>query len=157
MSLIDIFFPKQCIICSRVGFDICDRCFTKLSKALPTCFVCRKISTNGRVHRSCLDTDNRVTYIQGWKISQRYNALFEEKKNKNIYSIYTYLLQYILDRYKIKKEEYNIFSLQISWVKDRDRKAEKICFIGERIENEEALIEQIKKYSQKDILIITLF
>ena len=105
-----------------------------------------------------------MSYIHGWDISERYYHLFEEKKMINIYSVYGFLLQYILSKYRIRKEDYHTSVLQASGINSYLKsvmgeysRAEKLCFIGERLENKEYLIERINKYHKKDILIITIF
>ncbi len=164
MALIDIFFPKQCILCSKLGTDICDRCLIQISRALPQCLVCGKINTNGEIHKQCLNIDNKVIHLQGWNISQKYYPLFKSRKEKNLYSVYEYLLKDILKRSKIQQQIYRIEVLEESNINSflksqmfSDKKSQKLCLIGEKIENKEYVVQQILKYNVKDTLILTIF
>lgn len=164
MNLIDLFFPKQCIICSRVGFDICNQCLTKIPKALPTCLICNKLSNNGYIHKNCLDINKDIYWIHGWNLSKKYKSIFDSKKKSNLFSIYILLLEELFSRFskldtKFRIEPISNCSLDryLSSMLLNDNHSETLSFVGERIQDKEELITRINRASFKKIFLITIF
>lgn len=167
MLLTNIFFPHQCIICSKVGVEICERCLRKIPKALPMCFICGKISMNGTVHMRCSIMDNSIKYLQGWNISKKEYREFYKKKKSSTYSVYRYLLLDILERQNIHIRSYKVLPIQetpidkyLVNVAHSNNYTAGLCFIGESISNKDDLIERIRKNiknSHQEILIISIF
>ena len=174
MSLLDYIFPPQCVICSRVGYEICDYCLLHIPKALPSCCVCKKISTNGITHRECSFSDIPILFIKGWNMEDKYLRELEKKKSLNIYSIYRHLLSEIVKYAKLEKkisesgiypissdnkETFNLNKyLATSLSKEKDK--ERVVLVGESLESIEILKEQIKSMKRdsiKEVLVITLF
>lgn len=55
MGLLDLIFPKKCVVCKKDGSYICDNCFSYLSfDTKNTCLVCNKHSIDGYTHKNCL-------------------------------------------------------------------------------------------------------
>lgn len=164
MNLVDILLPKQCILCSRVGFDICNQCLTKIPKALPNCLICNKLSNHGLIHQRCLDIDKEIYWIRGWNPLKNNLTVFENKKKNNLFSIYTFLLEDMLERFDTLEKTSQIQTITNSLL-DRDLSkklhfnthSDSLCFVGEKIENKEDLITRIKQTPIKNILILTIF
>jgi len=54
MGLLDIFFPKRCVRCKKVGEYICADCFARISfDTRLICLVCGKNSIEGLTHPNC--------------------------------------------------------------------------------------------------------
>ena len=164
MNLIDFFFPKQCIICSKVGFEICDKCLTKIPKALPTCLICRKISNKGLIHKRCLETDKEIRWIRGWSLLKKYISIFKSKKKNCLFSVYALLLDILLTRTTPFGEILNIQPISNSpldnYLSKRFKKncsSNKLFLIGERIQNREELITRIRSSNFKEIFVLTIF
>lgn len=161
MNLIDILFPKQCIFCSKVGEDICNKCLTKISISLPKCIVCGRINSNGKIHSKCMRMN--ITNVQGWDISKKQYLFFSKKKKLSLYSVYSYLLLNLLKRSKLNLEGYKILYIQNTPI-DRyltslihsESNSNRICFIGESIPNRKTFLKEIPQ-DIKEILVISLF
>lgn len=54
MSLLDLFFPKRCVGCKKIGSYICTTCFTfiKFTEVI-VCIVCQRPAINGITHPIC--------------------------------------------------------------------------------------------------------
>lgn len=54
MSFLDLFFPKRCVSCEKIGSYICPDCFTKIKTvSTPICPVCTKPAIHGLTHPVC--------------------------------------------------------------------------------------------------------
>jgi competence protein ComFC len=54
MGLLDIIFPKYCVVCKQLGEYLCTDCFARVSFDVPTiCLVCGKQAINGQTHPVC--------------------------------------------------------------------------------------------------------
>ncbi|MDX9738786.1 MAG: hypothetical protein RBT33_00270 [Candidatus Dojkabacteria bacterium] len=174
MPLLDHIFPPQCILCSRVGYEICDYCLLHIPKALPACCVCKRISTNGVTHKGCSFSDIPILSIKGWNIGDKYLRELEKKKVLNIYSIYRYLLFKLIKYSKLEgmisksviypihsksKEAFNL-NRYLATSLSKERGKGRIILVGETLESIDILkkeIENIKRKSIKEVVLITLF
>ncbi len=102
MSLIAYLFPRQCILCSKVGYDICPDCFKSLIRTLPSCFVCKKLSHNSWSHNKCSDT--HIQYFTGWYMSKEVEKIVEKKRTSGVYSLHEYLLKILIKKLNIEEE-----------------------------------------------------
>ncbi len=167
MALIDIIFPHQCIFCSKVGEEICKKCLTKIFVSLPQCIVCGKISTNGETHRKCIKIDKKVLSIQGWNIPKRLYIPLNKRKRQGIYSVYKYFLLMLLKKHALELENYKIYPIQdipidryLTSSLHSKSNSNKLCLIGESINNREELLKNILERSSNDteeILVVYLF
>lgn len=164
MNLIDIFFPKQCIICSRVGFDICNQCLTKIPKALPTCLLCNKVSNNGYIHKHCFDIEKDIYWIHGWNLLRKYKNIFNSKRENNLFSVYKLLLEELFNRFpkldrKGRIEPMSNCSLDryLSSMLLNDNHSATLYFVGEKVQDKEELIARINRACFKNIFLITIF
>jgi hypothetical protein len=163
MSLLDYIFPKQCIFCSRVGFEICNPCLKKISKALPSCFVCKRINTHGLVHKGCLDTEKKIFWIRGWNPNPTYIRFFTSRKEKHLYSIYA-LLMGILIKERGKEMKVNVqpltrnsLDIYLSKIISSYSNSEILCLVGEKISNRKELALKISRSKYTTVIILTLF
>lgn len=104
MSLIEFIFPNQCIMCSKVGKNICENCIKKIPRCPPLCPICGKVSNGYTIHGDC--SNNISTGYTGWYISKEIQLKLEEKMRKGIYSTHIYFLNNLLN-YLNLWEEFN--------------------------------------------------
>lgn len=169
MVLTDIFFPKQCIVCSRIGFEICDKCITHITRSLPKCMVCGKINTKGDTHLLCSkNLSFKLSYIQGWDIPYDIYMNFRRKRDLSIYSTHKYLLEDLLERSNIQNKLFRVIPIQNNPI-DRflvshvysDSNSKHLCVVGENIPDRYQLIQRLEKYVTtnrlEDVLVISLF
>src|SRR5882762_4058758 len=54
MGLLDVFFPKRCVQCKKIGDYLCADCFSTLSfDSQQLCLVCNGNSLDGFTHPAC--------------------------------------------------------------------------------------------------------
>lgn len=163
MSLLDFIFPKQCVFCSRVGFEICNHCFKKIPKALPSCFVCKKINTHGLVHKGCLDTEKKIFWICGWNPNPKDLYFLKLRKEKQLYSIYTFLMRTLIKERglesKVNVQPLTQSSLDIYLSKKFPSysNSEILYLVGEKVFNREKLALKISESKYTTVVILTLF
>ncbi|MGI6423288.1 MAG: hypothetical protein ACOX0X_01530 [Candidatus Dojkabacteria bacterium] len=164
MNMMDILFPKQCIVCSRIGFEICDHCLTEIPKALPTCIFCNRLSNQGVPHRECLEMDKDIVWIRGWNLSKKQRFLFDLKRKNSLFSIYIFLMDKLLEEKGLSK--YNLttspltsshLDICISKKYNNNKKGEPLFLIGERVLNRKKLLSRLKEVQEKRINILTIF
>lgn len=52
--ILDLLFPKWCLVCKRIGCYLCQRCSRKLEYVkIDGCIYCDKISEYGTTHQNC--------------------------------------------------------------------------------------------------------
>ena len=50
----DILSPKKCFSCKKEWMFLCEDCFNKLDNFEAFCYICKKKSSNFRIHKKCL-------------------------------------------------------------------------------------------------------
>jgi len=54
MPILDLFFPKKCVVCKKIGEYVCDNCFSYLSfDTKSICLACKRPSLTGLTHPAC--------------------------------------------------------------------------------------------------------
>src|SRR3990172_11438525 len=53
MSLLDLIFPKRCVVCGRFGNYLCDKDEKKVTSAKSFCPMCLKPAIGGTTHPKC--------------------------------------------------------------------------------------------------------
>ena len=157
MNIFDKIFPKYCLICSKIGKDICDNCLKGIPHTLPSCCICKKLSNEYHTHKDC----SEVTFqcFTGLYISNSLKSELEKKINLGIYSTHLYMLEKMIERFSLNSiiNSSNIYPLE-SETKERKelnsrlamrlrascKKKENILLIGGCIESKEILLKQIK-------------
>jgi len=157
MNIFDYIFPKYCLICSRIGKDICDNCLKGIPHTLPSCCICKKLSNGYFTHKSCFEIPFQC--FTGLYISNSLKLELERKSNLGIYSTHTYILDRIIEHFSLNstlnrsniypiesdKKEVRVLNnilatrLKVSFKNKRD-----ILLIGASIENKELLLQQVK-------------
>ncbi len=96
----DILSPKKCFSCKKEGIYLCEKCFNNLDNFGEYCYICKKKSSNFKIHKKCL-IENKLL---NWKN-------FNDKK--------IYLDNVIvLTHYKNKVIKKLIISFKFYWKKD---------------------------------------
>ena len=73
--LLDLFFPKRCVGCRRVGSYICPRCFSKITPVpYSICPECTRPSMGGAVHAKC---KGKYT-LDGLLVACRYEGIVKK-------------------------------------------------------------------------------
>ena len=100
MCIIDCIFPKQCVICSKVGEDICTNCLKKIPRYLPQCPICHKLNNGYYTHKNCYS--KQIQCFTGWAISKELEIKLKQKifTYKNLL---TNMISYLSAEETIKK------------------------------------------------------
>ena len=172
MNIFEYIFPKQCLICSKVGENICNNCIKEIPYTLPSCFICNSLSNEYYTHKDCLEY--KVQCFTGWYISKELEISLKKKTDLGIYSTHIQLLDVLISHLNLNKivENSNVYPI-IGKSKDENTlnrilvesiytsKENKLdtLLIGNRILNKEELKEQIKGLSKEPshIRILILF
>lgn len=72
--LLEILFPKHCIVCKHQSKYICLRCQKGLQNYLPECYICRRLSNGSLTHPNC----QKEVKIDDIKIIWKYNNIAKE-------------------------------------------------------------------------------
>jgi len=113
MGLLDLFFPKYCVACKKLGQYICDACFARLSFDVPElCLVCDKPAISGITHPVC-----KTSYA----IDGSFSGLFYNKTARKLLYAFKYkpyvsdlseILGQLLHEALLQKETYHKVLLQ---------------------------------------------
>ena len=157
MNIFEYIFPKQCLICSKIGENVCSNCIKELSYTLPSCFICKKLSNRYWTHKNCLDFD--IQCFTGWYLSKNFEYELKKKIEMGIYSTHISLLNILIYHlhlediiensqiYPIQSKNRDINNLNINLAKSINtsvKEKEDILFIGYTIENSNNLLKNIK-------------
>jgi len=98
-GVIDLFFPRSCVGCGRVGDFICVRCSKKLSRLLPPiCQRCGRPESSGMYCRGCWGTHNHIHEIRSVFVFEGIiRTAVHEFKYRNLRSIAASLSKYMAD------------------------------------------------------------
>ena len=98
-EVIDLFFPRSCVGCGKVGDFICNRCSKKLSRLLPpVCQRCGRPESSGMYCRACWGTHNHIHAIRSVFVFEgTIRRAVHEFKYRNLRSIAACLSQYMAD------------------------------------------------------------
>jgi len=157
MNIFEYIFPKQCIICSKVGDSICNSCIKDLPYTLPSCFICNNLSNGYYTHEECLE--EKVQCFTGWYISKELEKNLKRQIDLGIYSTHIQLLEILILHLKLneivenskiypinggnKDEEIINIRLARSLYKSEGIKSNTLL-VGNRIVNKNDLIAQVK-------------
>lgn len=157
MKLVDFIFPKQCLICSKVGEEICDRCIKRIPHTLPSCCICRKLSNMNRTHTKC--SDIHIQYYAGWYLTKEIESRLNKRKENNLYSVYEYLIIKLIKYLNIenlivnskvspiltnKKDVNQLNSFLSNSIERNKRLNSNIVFVGEYLTDVQKLVEKTK-------------
>lgn len=96
--IIDLIFPKTCLVCSQEGSYLCESCLEKLPLvSYFYCFVCHKISVLGRTCESCQKKTglSGIIYAADYK-NQIINQAIKLLKYKSVKDLASPLAQLLI-------------------------------------------------------------
>jgi len=67
MGFIELFFPKQCLVCKKGNKYICSDCLEKVRKPMSICPMCKKFSFSGKTHEKCMRSQSLDGFTAIWK------------------------------------------------------------------------------------------
>ncbi len=103
--MLDFLFPKECLVCSKTGSWLCNRCKKKLLATLPNCYICKKLSNGYFTHKDCKKSSCLNQVITLWKYNEVSKKLIHNFKYKNRFRVGNFLFS--LFEEKLKKADFN--------------------------------------------------
>jgi len=108
--ILDLFFPKRCVSCGKIGAYLCSTCYLKVEMVThPVCPYCLRQAVGGRVHPRC----KKPYGLDGLVIACRYKGpvklLIRKLKYKwvsNIRDVLIELLVANISRFDLPKDAY---------------------------------------------------
>lgn len=83
MDILDLIFPKKCVVCKKQGSLLCANCFTYISfNDQSICLICRKNTFNNLTHTNCLDQYTINGYFSALSYNRTAEKLIHNFKNK---------------------------------------------------------------------------
>lgn len=83
MDILDLIFPKKCVVCKKQGSLLCANCFTYISfNEQSICLICRKNTFNNLTHSNCLDKYTINGYFSAVSYNRTTEKLIHNFKNK---------------------------------------------------------------------------
>lgn len=103
MSLLDLFFPRRCVSCGKIGKYVCTKCYRKIKFAdYQICPVCAGNAIDGATHPGC----QRPRGLDGLYFSARYQGPVREAVHLLKYRLVTDLTKNIIDILFPQKPKY---------------------------------------------------
>lgn len=103
MSLLDIFLPKRCVSCGRLGKYVCGKCHKKIEfTGFQICPYCAGNAMDGKTHPRC----QRKRGLDGLYFTTRYNGPVKDAVHQLKYRLVTDLTKCIIELLFPKKPEY---------------------------------------------------
>lgn len=93
MGLIEVFYPKVCVGCSREGEYICAECQRKLGKPEEICPMCSQPSLGGWVHARCRRPRGMERLFTGLPYQGLVQACLKKVKYKSAWEIIEFLFE----------------------------------------------------------------
>jgi len=173
MNILDFLFPKECILCNKIGEYLCDRCLKSIPRTLPLCSICNKLNQQYRVHNNCLDLN--IQFFTGWYLTKNIDYRLLIKMSSNIYSPFLFLLNnlinyldisniisksIVLPIYTKDKGESNLNTYLANSIRNHNTKHLDILFVGYTKIDREEILENIKRLPKRESLnirFLTLF
>jgi len=106
-SFLDLFFPRICEGCGKVGSYLCDNCMKRLIRytSQQQCHVCKKPVSKGLVHDSC----KLKSYLDGVFITAKYDKFIEDYIGDIKYEFYFAMipdLVKVMNKYLEENQEF---------------------------------------------------
>lgn len=88
-NILEIFFPRFCLVCGYVGRYICPSCEKKLqkNKQNPSCVYCKKRSFLGLTHPSCRRKNGIDGYVSPYSYGTLFKKIIHTVKYKGAYKV----------------------------------------------------------------------
>src|SRR3990172_6025548 len=100
MSLVDILYPKTCLVCHRKDFFLCPYCLRNVKMAKQTCIECEKASVDGFTHTKCVRPWGLEGVVSIWVYEKIIREAILKLKYKFAYGIADELAIYAVDYLK---------------------------------------------------------
>ncbi|KKQ34512.1 MAG: Phosphoribosyltransferase [Microgenomates group bacterium GW2011_GWA2_37_6] len=108
MGILDLFFPKYCVNCKKIGDFLCSDCFSRLSfDTKNICLVCGNPSYDGLTHPGCIGRytiDGSFTGVVFNSISKK--LIYQFKYKPHLSSLSSFLGELLYESL-IQDEEFN--------------------------------------------------
>lgn len=98
--MIDLLFPKECLVCSKTGLWLCKTCQKELYPTLPNCYVCKKLSNGFLTHKECYKDNSLESVVTLWKYNECSRKLIHNFKYKNRFRIADFLFSLFENKLK---------------------------------------------------------
>ncbi len=173
MTLLDYIFPKMCVVCSKVGKDICDNCIKKLTHTLPCCAICNKVNKGYISHDSCFNI--KISFYTGWYLDKNIEYILSSKNLQSSFSFYTYLFDILVNYINIEQIVQNSYALPIysedikenminkhlvNHIKSNNKNKGNTLFIGYTYNQNNTIVNNIKRLPTREsssVKFLTLF
>lgn len=99
ISFLDLFFPKKCVWCAKVGLYICRNCFEKIDFIdAPVCPICQRQAVGGKTHPGCRGKWRLDGLIVGCKYKGPVKVAIKKVKYKWVFDIEKILVDILAQR-----------------------------------------------------------
>ncbi len=102
-NFLDTIFPKSCAICGKKGSYLCNHCKKLFKRALPECYICRKISPDYKTHYECKEErkENSLNHVfVAWEYNSLSSILLKKYKYNYVQSISHTLIEIFIESIK---------------------------------------------------------
>ena len=89
-NLLDTIFPRSCAICGKKGPYLCNHCKKLFKRALPECYICRKLSPNYKTHYECKEEKGNSSLdhvFVAWEYNSLSSIILKKYKYNYVQSI----------------------------------------------------------------------
>ena len=86
-AIVEILFPKYCLVCGKPGKSICNYCIKKFIPSLPECYACRRLSNAYSTHTKCRTAYSLNSVFWGWQYNQISSQLIKVFKYKDAFDM----------------------------------------------------------------------
>lgn len=106
MNFFDIFFPKKCVGCGRLGKYVCSECEVGLWEEEQICPACRRASRYGLKHKYCHESHSLDGLTCLWAYEGLARKIIKKAKYKGYFDMLKFLIS---DGEFLDKPEYAYF------------------------------------------------
>lgn len=102
-NLLDTLFPRSCTICGKKGSYLCNHCKKLFKRALPECYICRKISPNYKTHYECKEKKGNASLdhvFVAWEYNSLSSTILKKYKYNYVQSISDTLIEIFIESIK---------------------------------------------------------
>lgn len=133
--LLDAIFPRGCIVCSKKGEYLCERCKKYFKRNLPECYVCRRISPMYKTHDVCKDVFCLDSLFVGWEYNEISSEILKLLKYRYVSDLEDSLSKFFIEcisRTSFKNVIRNtlLVSMPISKKRYSERGFNQVCSIS---------------------------
>ncbi len=139
MGILDLVFPKKCLVCTREGKYLCPDCVGKISQAPPLCIYCKRSSIEGTTHTNCEKEYGLDGLISIWRYQGIIRKAILSLKYKYSTEVGHELTEYFIDRIKkldsrfILKSSNVLTPIPLHWHKENVRGFNQSIEVGKKV------------------------